>query len=134
MTQTLGYDADSRLASDNLANGSTAWPRYGSPTMRAVTYTLRNGRGQVRTSTDGSTFNDAISASYSGLGYLLTSTLTQTGVFPSNSAPATWSAVETSTPDGLGNLLAGTSTTTLNGNVTTTQQRLRLCWDHRPPD
>jgi RHS repeat-associated protein len=109
ISQTLGYDADGRLSTDLIANGvNQAFPYYPGPTLRNFSVSVRNARGQILTSSD-AVQADQVQATYSGLGYLLTSNLHQNLVNGVSGAPATYASGDVSTVDALGNLMTTTT-------------------------
>ena len=111
--QELTYDGDGRLAADSIFNvGGTAglrWP-YQMPREAVNTY---DGRGRLLVSDDPVAYKDHLTASYSGLGYLIGTTFQQEGKYNGNPG-AIYQVTETFRYDGLGNKSYGDTQVLLN--------------------
>lgn len=110
VSQAFGYDADWRLTSDQInKSGSTAFPQFGSPTVRNFTVSSRNARGQILTANDAAnTIAGYPTTSYSGLGHLLTAYLYQKDLQTVTGYQATFESSDSYVYDGLGNILSAT--------------------------
>jgi RHS repeat-associated protein len=105
ISETLGYDGDGRLSSDVITNGpSQTFPYYPGPQLRNFVVGNRNARGQILSSRD-TVQSDQVTATHSGLGYLLTSNLRQELVNVTTGGPARYASADTTNYDGLGNIL-----------------------------
>jgi RHS repeat-associated protein len=118
------YDADGRLASDTVRNtGGTAFPRLLTALVRASTYRY-DAQTRLLRSGDPNGWQDTLSLSYTGLGHIATSKLTQHGaqLYGTNYIGVRFATVETFTLDALGNRTFGETrdTTRTNGQVSST--------------
>jgi RHS repeat-associated protein len=115
-TQSYTYDADGRVTIDSIRNlGGTNYPRLGINPLRAIGYSY-DARGKLLHGADPYAYLDTLNMSYSGLGYLVQSTLTQHGVVPNCGNTFQYSAAETFRYDGLGNRThTATSTSASSG-------------------
>lgn len=110
--QELTYDPDGRLAADSIFNGTTTglrWP-YANPRAAVNTY---DARGRVLVSNDPVAFKDHLTATYSGLGYVVGTSFQQQGKYNGNPG-AIYQVNETFRNDGLGNKYYSDSRVTLN--------------------
>jgi RHS repeat-associated protein len=116
--QSYTYDNDGRISADFIANGvNTAFPYWPGTTMRSFAVTSRNARGQILASSE-SVMSDQVTATYSGLGNLMTSSVQQAMVNGITGAPTSYSSEDTQTNDGLGNLITTTTHDYINGQFT----------------
>ena len=107
VSETIGYDNAGRLATDQITRaGATTFPYPSSPTLRNFAAT-RNARGQILNGSDQANAGNGFPTStYSGLGYLTTNQMTQTGYQFRSGLLGTFTSTDNVTSDGLGNILA----------------------------
>lgn len=122
--ENFTYDADGRLASDTVRNtGATTFPRLLTALVRATKYRY-DAQGRLLRSSDPNGWQDTLNLSYSGLGHIATSKLTQHGqqLYGTNYIGVRFATVETFTLDALGNRTFGETrdTTRTNGQVSST--------------
>jgi RHS repeat-associated protein len=120
----LRYDADGRLAADTIQNtGGTTFPRLLTNLVRATTYRY-DAQDRLLRSGDPNGYQDTLSLSYSGLGHIASSKLTEHGeqLYGTTYIGVRFAAVETFTFDALGNRTYGETrdTTRTNGQVSST--------------
>ena len=107
VSETIGYDNAGRLATDQITRGgATTFPYPSSATLRNFAAT-RNARGQILNGSDQANAGNGFPTStYSGLGYLTTNQMTQTGYQFRSGLLGTFTSTDNVTSDGLGNILA----------------------------
>ena len=104
ISRRMTYDADGRLAADTIRNtGTTVYPRHPAALLRATRYDY-DARGLVIASWDATAFLDTLFTSYSGLGHLIKSQLTQWGTWLGSGWPARYKSIDTLRYDALGNI------------------------------
>lgn len=104
LRRSLRYDSLGRVVRDSVINVGTAFPRWPSTTLRSQTFTY-SARDQIVTNSDPSSyFKEQTQATYSGLGYLTQSALSQAAHNPIPNDTSYHVAGSTYTYDPLGNL------------------------------
>ncbi len=109
------FDADGRVTSDGITAPSGTFPHFPTPTIRALTFDQYDARGKLLHAADASSFQDALTVTYSGLGYGLSTTLTDQGSNSLNQA-VVGITNETYTYNALGDPLTGSSVISLQIN------------------
>ena len=106
--QTRTYDQFGRDATDRIVRpGSTVWPFFQDTLLRNFSVSARNARGQILTAADAATLGGAVpSAQYDSVGHLIRARLLQPGYASIAGTPATYVSGDTTTYDGLGNILS----------------------------
>lgn len=101
-TETFSYDADGRLTTDTIRNtDDPTFPRL--PAMVRATAYLYDARNNLLRGVDGLGFQDTLNVTYSGLGNLATSKLTQHGYLLYGGSNVRQVTAERFTLDALGN-------------------------------
>ena len=106
VSRTLSWDSDGRLLSDLIRRPSTCgpdWPCFAfTGPYRSTSFGSYDPQGRLLNSTDASIFAEGTTASYTPLGHLASSTLTQKWI-GSIGSQITYTSTESLTPDGIGN-------------------------------
>ena len=108
LRESFTYDAAGRVTGDTIRTAQNAF-------LRATEFTYGDARGKVTRSRNTVLKRDSLTATYSGLGFVVSSTYRDIGTdwrgFTQN-----FSSAETFTYDGLGNIL-GSTTATVNSSA-----------------
>jgi RHS repeat-associated protein len=106
LSETFGYDGDGRLSSDVVTNsGAQTFPRFPAGQLRNFSVTNRNGRNQIRSSSE-TVMSDMVESNFSGLGHMVASHLRQDLFSVRTGGPVVYATVDTTIYDGLGNIIA----------------------------
>ena len=115
--QRFTYDVDGRLIADTIRNsGGTAYPRVSNDPVRAVSFAY-DARGKMTQGADAIQFRDTLNMAYSGLGHLVSSSLTQLGKPLQCGPSARYSVSETFTYDGIGNRAHGNRSSSISASI-----------------
>ncbi|MGH7537062.1 MAG: hypothetical protein ACREMF_00380, partial [Gemmatimonadales bacterium] len=105
--QRFTYDADGRLLADTVRNlGGLSFPRFTANPIRATSY-LYDAQDRLLSSRDPLGYQDTLTVTYTGLGHLATSKLTEHGFGGVGLYPARFVSAESFSFDALGNRYYG---------------------------